>query len=168
MRESLTLSCRNRKHPLLHLRRVGSQAGPTRRQENRGGGVYCLRIEFPVSPADARVSHRPQVGQPTILVNNAGVVMGKLLLDLSEEDIRRYVRRTPLWEPSTADPAWLVLQDVWCQRSLSLLDHQGVLTGNDREGVRSHRHGLKCPWHDGLCSDEWVVASFEHSVLNER
>lgn len=30
-----------------------------------------------------------QVGDPTILVNNAGVVKGKLLLDLSENDILR-------------------------------------------------------------------------------
>jgi all-trans-retinol dehydrogenase (NAD+) len=29
-----------------------------------------------------------QVGSPTILVNNAGVVKGKLLLDLEEDDIK--------------------------------------------------------------------------------
>ena len=32
-----------------------------------------------------------QIGQPTIIVNNAGVVQGKLLVDLSPEDIRQYV-----------------------------------------------------------------------------
>lgn len=30
-----------------------------------------------------------EVGQPTILVNNAGIVVGKLLLDLTEEDVRK-------------------------------------------------------------------------------
>lgn len=29
-----------------------------------------------------------QIGDPTILVNNAGVVKGKLLLDLTEEDVK--------------------------------------------------------------------------------
>jgi NAD(P)-dependent dehydrogenase (short-subunit alcohol dehydrogenase family) len=32
-----------------------------------------------------------QIGHPTILVNNAGVVQGKLILDLSPEDIRQSV-----------------------------------------------------------------------------
>lgn len=31
------------------------------------------------------------MGDPTIIVNNAGVVKGKLLLDLTEEDIKEYV-----------------------------------------------------------------------------
>lgn len=30
-----------------------------------------------------------QVGDPTIIINNAGIVSGKLLLDLTEEDIRK-------------------------------------------------------------------------------
>ena len=29
-----------------------------------------------------------QVGDPTIIINNAGVVKGKLLLDLTESDIK--------------------------------------------------------------------------------
>ena len=33
-----------------------------------------------------------QVGQPTVLVNNAGVTQGKLLLDLDPEDIKQSVR----------------------------------------------------------------------------
>lgn len=32
-----------------------------------------------------------QVGKPTILVNNAGVVQGKLLLDLEPEDVKQSV-----------------------------------------------------------------------------
>lgn len=32
-----------------------------------------------------------EVGDPTILINNAGIVRGKLLLELSEEDVRRWV-----------------------------------------------------------------------------
>ena len=32
-----------------------------------------------------------QIGNPTVLVNNAGVVQGKLILDLSPEDIRQSV-----------------------------------------------------------------------------
>lgn len=30
-----------------------------------------------------------QVGDPTIIINNAGIVSGKLLLDLNEEDITK-------------------------------------------------------------------------------
>lgn len=36
-----------------------------------------------------RYSIFPQVGDPTIIINNAGIVSGKLLLDLTEEDITR-------------------------------------------------------------------------------
>jgi len=32
-----------------------------------------------------------QVGDPTILINNAGVVKGKLLLDLTKEDVEKCV-----------------------------------------------------------------------------
>ena len=32
-----------------------------------------------------------QIGEPTILINNAGVVQGKLVIDLSIEDIQQYV-----------------------------------------------------------------------------
>lgn len=32
-----------------------------------------------------------QVGEPTILVNNAGVVQGKMVTDLSAEDVQQYV-----------------------------------------------------------------------------
>src|ERR1700722_7968169 len=31
-----------------------------------------------------------QIGNPTIIVNNAGVLQGKLILDLSPEDIQQY------------------------------------------------------------------------------
>ena len=30
-----------------------------------------------------------QIGEPTVLINNAGVVQGKLLLDLSPADIQQ-------------------------------------------------------------------------------
>jgi NAD(P)-dependent dehydrogenase (short-subunit alcohol dehydrogenase family) len=30
-----------------------------------------------------------EIGQPTVLVNNAGVAQGKLILDLSPEDIQQ-------------------------------------------------------------------------------
>ena len=32
-----------------------------------------------------------QIGEPTILINNAGVVQGKLTIDLSVEDVQQYV-----------------------------------------------------------------------------
>lgn len=35
--------------------------------------------------------HARQVGQPTILVNNAGVAQGKLLLDLDPKDVKQSV-----------------------------------------------------------------------------
>jgi len=31
-----------------------------------------------------------KVGEPTILINNAGVVKGKLLIDLTKEDVEKY------------------------------------------------------------------------------
>jgi NAD(P)-dependent dehydrogenase (short-subunit alcohol dehydrogenase family) len=44
------------------------------------------------SPFDAHhVDRILQIGHPTVLINNAGVVQGKLILDLSPEDIRQSV-----------------------------------------------------------------------------
>lgn len=40
---------------------------------------------------EVRCQSSDKIGDPTILVNNAGVVKGKLLLDLTEEDITEYV-----------------------------------------------------------------------------
>jgi NADP-dependent 3-hydroxy acid dehydrogenase YdfG len=37
-----------------------------------------------------------QIGHPTVLVNNAGVVQGKRLLDLTPEDIQQYVKQDGL------------------------------------------------------------------------
>jgi NAD(P)-dependent dehydrogenase (short-subunit alcohol dehydrogenase family) len=44
------------------------------------------------TPFDAHhIDRILQIGHPTVLVNNAGVVQGKLILDLSPEDIRQSV-----------------------------------------------------------------------------
>ena len=40
-----------------------------------------------ISAYEGKAHVEIQVGEPTILVNNAGVIKGKLLLDLSEDDI---------------------------------------------------------------------------------
>lgn len=32
-----------------------------------------------------------QIGNPTVLVNNAGVIQGKLILNLTEADVQQYV-----------------------------------------------------------------------------
>jgi NADP-dependent 3-hydroxy acid dehydrogenase YdfG len=32
---------------------------------------------------------RKQVGDPTVIINNAGVVQGKLITDLTPEDVRQ-------------------------------------------------------------------------------
>lgn len=47
----------------------------------------CHGIQFDVHHID----HIFQIGHPTVLVNNAGVAQGKLILDLSPEDIRQSV-----------------------------------------------------------------------------
>ncbi|KAJ7653491.1 hypothetical protein B0H17DRAFT_1163610 [Mycena rosella] len=39
-----------------------------------------------------------EIGHPTVLINNAGVVQGKLLLDLSPEDIQQYRSSRPMIE----------------------------------------------------------------------
>lgn len=38
---------------------------------------------------NCQLSVSDQVGNPTMLINNAGVVSGKLILDLEEEDVKR-------------------------------------------------------------------------------
>ena len=59
--------------------------------------VSCL---FSKRPANQRRIHRAdrprcslchQFGDPTMIVNNAGIVQGKKILDLSEEDVNEYV-----------------------------------------------------------------------------
>jgi all-trans-retinol dehydrogenase (NAD+) len=47
------------------------------------------RIRKDVSlPLSSFFNANDQIGDPTIIINNAGVVKGKLLLDLTESDIR--------------------------------------------------------------------------------
>jgi NAD(P)-dependent dehydrogenase (short-subunit alcohol dehydrogenase family) len=37
----------------------------------------------------------PQLGDPTMLINNAGIVHGKKILDLTERDVNECVGRRP-------------------------------------------------------------------------
>ena len=51
-----------------------------------------LKRYYHNTPFDARhVDRILQIGHPTVLVNNAGVVQGRLILDLSPEDIKQSV-----------------------------------------------------------------------------
>lgn len=47
--------------------------------------------EFVVSSNRRCLMFPVQIGEPTILINNAGVVQGKLVIDLSVEDVQQYV-----------------------------------------------------------------------------
>ncbi len=77
--------------------------------------VVAKQIEAQVSWARDQGHHSVltvrsrQIGQPTILINNAGVVSGKLLLDLSEKDVTRWAG------PSASLGRQLTLekQDIW-------------------------------------------------------
>ena len=48
----------------------------------------CHNNAFGAHHIEHRIS---QIGHPTVLVNNAAVVQGKLILDLTPEDIRQSV-----------------------------------------------------------------------------
>lgn len=62
-----------------------------------------------------------QIGDPTILINNAGVVQGKLVIDLSVEDVQQYVI------PISSSPAsQTVLQNIWCKHLFPFLDFKSV------------------------------------------
>jgi all-trans-retinol dehydrogenase (NAD+) len=47
-----------------------------------------IRKEVGFSLIMLKIDTNDQIGDPTIIINNAGVVKGKLLLDLSESDIK--------------------------------------------------------------------------------
>lgn len=49
---------------------------------------YKCDITSPSAIADAAASIRREIGEPTVLVNNAGVARGKTILDSTEADIR--------------------------------------------------------------------------------
>lgn len=48
----------------------------------RRGIIRYLNINFTLHPL--------KIGHPTILINNAGVVQGKLICDLTSEDVNQY------------------------------------------------------------------------------
>ncbi|KAF9104114.1 hypothetical protein BGX27_010247 [Mortierella sp. AM989] len=50
---------------------------------------YICDVSNPDDIARVAKEIREDVGEPTILVNNAGIVIGKSILDLSKEDIKR-------------------------------------------------------------------------------
>ena len=47
-----------------------------------------IRKEVSCLPSMLKIDPNDQIGDPTIIINNAGVVKGKLLLDLTESDIK--------------------------------------------------------------------------------
>jgi hypothetical protein len=67
-----------------------------------------------------------------MIVNNAGIVQGKKILDLSEEEINEYVQilhffhPISLFELSLTFGNFLPLQNVWGQRPVAFLDDQGL------------------------------------------
>lgn len=52
---------------------------------------YICDISNPEDIARVAKEIREDIGEPTILVNNAGIINGKSILDLSIEDIKRYI-----------------------------------------------------------------------------
>ncbi|KAK4136358.1 NAD(P)-binding protein [Trichocladium antarcticum] len=55
-----------------------------------GPGVHYFKCDITSPKTIASVAHeiRARVGEPTVLINNAGVVQGRSLLDASERDVR--------------------------------------------------------------------------------
>lgn len=64
------------------------------KEDYRGGKYYGNAI--PKLPWN----HWTQIGHPTVLVNNAGVVQGKLILDLTPEDIKQYASSSYVYASS--------------------------------------------------------------------
>lgn len=52
---------------------------------------YICDVSDPEDIARAAKEIREDVGEPTILVNNAGIINGRSILDLSTEDIKRTI-----------------------------------------------------------------------------
>ena len=75
-----------------------------------------------------------QIGEPTILINNAGVVQGKLVIDLSVEDVQQYVVYVYL----VTSFSQFVFQNVWCKHFLSFLDFKGLPSCDVKEKIRSY------------------------------
>ena len=75
-----------------------------------------------------------QIGEPTILINNAGIVQGKLVIDLSVEDVQQYVVCV---YPVTSFSQF-IFQNVWCKHFLSFLDFKGLPSCDVKEKVRSY------------------------------
>lgn len=61
-----------------------------------------------------------------MLINNAGVVQGKLILDLSPEDVQQCVVSC-----STKILVNIVVQNLWCKYSGAFLDSESVPSGYD-------------------------------------
>jgi hypothetical protein len=89
-----------------------------------------MRVSNPLFP-DRMAS---QIGHPTVVINNAGVVQGKLITELTPEDVRQYGSCYPLedWKE------FIFHQDLRRQRSRSLLDAQGIPPRDDQAESRTH------------------------------
>ncbi|ORY29556.1 hypothetical protein BCR39DRAFT_574881 [Naematelia encephala] len=66
---------------------VLTKSPPLEEIENNNILTYICDVSDCKQVQDTAARVREEVGDPTILVNNAGVIKGKLLLDLTEEDI---------------------------------------------------------------------------------
>ncbi|RXK38820.1 hypothetical protein M231_03875 [Tremella mesenterica] len=56
--------------------------------ENYSITSYVCDVSDPKQVSTVAAQIREEIGDPTVIVNNAGVVKGKLLLDLSDDDVR--------------------------------------------------------------------------------
>jgi hypothetical protein len=107
--------------------------------------VYSYEVDVSNRDEVLKVAKRirDEVGDPTVLINNAGVVSRKNILDLTEEDVRRCATRRPklvLGQRRT--------QDHGRQRHLALLG----ATGLPARPSQAQEWSCRARLHRGLAS----------------
>jgi short-subunit dehydrogenase len=78
-------------------------------------------MTFPVDETSTKI------GAPTVLVNNAGIVHGKVIVDLKPEEVQKLVGMSGA-HPHDID---ILTKDIWCEHACSLLDTQSLFAIDD-------------------------------------
>jgi len=66
-----------------------------------------------------------QIGHPTVIINNAGVVQGKLILDLSAADVKQ-LAITPAPRIAFSLSTLCIFRTFDTKCAVTFLDHQGL------------------------------------------
>ncbi|KAF9200053.1 hypothetical protein BGZ49_009749 [Haplosporangium sp. Z 27] len=113
---------------------------------------YICDVSNPEDIARVAKEIREDIGEPTILVNNAGIVIGKSILDLSNEDIKRTT------DVNFLGQVWMIKEFL---PDMIKNDHGHIVTVSSAMGI------MAAPQIADYAASKAAVKSFHETLESE-